>query len=155
MRERPLRHGAGSVARRKNDARCRWRGGSFDYPAKGAHAMQYLLMIYHDEELWTKMPEAQQDQVMQEADEFRQGLVKSGHFRASARLQPTAMATTVRQQHGKRITTDGPFAETKEQLGGFLLIECKNLDEAIPIAARFPMVRFGAAIEVRPVMPPS
>jgi hypothetical protein len=117
--------------------------------------MQYLLMIYYDEELWAQLPEAQKSQIMQESDAFRRGIVTSGHFRASARLQPTSMATTVRQQHGQRLTTDGPFAETKEQLGGFLLLECKDLDEAISIAARFPMVRLGGAIEVRPVMPPS
>jgi hypothetical protein len=117
--------------------------------------MQYLLMIYCDEERWVQMPEAQKGQIMQESDEFRQGIVTSGHFRASARLRPTSMATTVRQQHGKRVITDGPFAETKEQLGGFLLIECKDLDEAISIAACFPTVRLGGSIEVRPVVPPS
>jgi hypothetical protein len=117
--------------------------------------MQYLLMIYYDEERWAQMPEAQRERIMQEADEFRQGIVTSGHFRASARLQPTSMATTVSQQHGKRIITDGPFAETKEQIGGLLLIECKDLDEAISVAALFPMVRLGSAIEVRPVVPPS
>jgi hypothetical protein len=117
--------------------------------------MQYLLMIYHDEERLAQMPEAQREKIMQESGEFRQGIVTSGHFRASARLQPTSMATTVREQHGQRVITDGPFAETKEQLGGFLLIECKDLDEALSIAARFPMVRLGGAIEVRPVMPPS
>jgi hypothetical protein len=92
---------------------------------------------------------------MQESDAFGQGIVTSGHFRASARLQPTSMATTVCEKSGKRLITDGPFAETKDQLGGFLLIECKDLDAAISIAARFPTVRLGGAIEVRPVMPPS
>ena len=117
--------------------------------------MQYLLMIYYDEEQWAQMPDAQREKIMQASNEFRQGIVTSGHFRGGAKLQPTAMATTVRQQHGKRVITDGPFAETKEQLGGFLLIECNDLDEAISMAARFPMVRLGGAIEVRPVVPPS
>jgi hypothetical protein len=117
--------------------------------------MHYMLMVYYNEERWAQLPEAQREKIMQESDEFRQGIVASGHFRASARLQPTSMATTVREHSSKRVITDGPFAESKEQLGGFLLIECKNLDEAISIAARFPMVRLGGAIEVRPVIPVS
>lgn len=115
--------------------------------------MQYLLMIYHDEELRAKMLEAEHGKIVQECEEFAQSLVKSGHYRAGARLQPTSMATTVRERGGKRLITDGPFAETKEQIAGYLLIECQNLDEAMAIAARFPSVRFGAAIEVRPVIP--
>ena len=117
--------------------------------------MQYLLMIYYDEQRWAQMPEAQREKIMQESDEYRQGIVTSGHFRASARLQPTSTATTVRESSSKRVITDGPFAETKEQLGGLLLIECKDLNEAISIAARFPMVRLGGAVEVRPVIPAS
>jgi hypothetical protein len=117
--------------------------------------MQYMLMIYYNEEWWAQMPEVRREKIMQESDEFRRGIVTSGHFRASARLQPTSMATTVRENSYKRVITDGPFAETKEQLGGFLLIECKDLDEAISIAARFPMVHLGGAIEVRPVIPAS
>jgi len=117
--------------------------------------MQYLLMIYHDETLRAEMLEAQNGKIVQECDAFAQSLVKSGHYRTSARLQPTSMATTVREKSGKRIITDGPFAETKEQLAGYLLIECQDLDEAMAIAARFPSMRFGAAVEVRPVMPPS
>jgi hypothetical protein len=92
---------------------------------------------------------------MQEYDEFMQGIVKSGHFRAGAQLQPTSMATTVREQYGKLITTDGPFAETKEQLGGYHLVECQDLDEALAIARRIPTLRVGGAIEVRPVVPAS
>jgi hypothetical protein len=115
--------------------------------------MPYLLMIYYDEARWAQMPDARKGQIMQESDAFRQGLVTSGHFRASARQQPTAMATTVRQQRGKRVITDSPFAETKGPLGSVLLIECKDLDNAISIAARFPMVRLGGSVEVRPVLP--
>jgi hypothetical protein len=117
--------------------------------------MQYMLMIYHDETLWAKMPDAQKGKIVQECDAFAQSIVTSGHFRAGAPLQPTAMATTVREKSGQRVTTDGPFAETKEQIAGYLLVECQDLDEAIAIAARFPSIRVGAAIEVRPVRPAS
>jgi hypothetical protein len=143
------------LEKEKNDERCRSPGGSCDYLANGEHAMQYMLMIYHDEELRAKMLEAQQGKIVQECDEFAQSLVKSDHFRAGARLQPTSMATTVREKSGKRVTTDGPFAESKEQIAGYLLVECEDLDEALAIAARFPSIRFGAAVEVRPVMPTS
>jgi hypothetical protein len=115
--------------------------------------MQYMLMIYHDETRRAQMLEAQKGQIVQECDDFAQSLVKSGHFRAGSRLQATSMATTVREKSGRRVITDGPFVETKEQIAGYLLIECQDLDEAISIAARFPSIRFGAAIEVRPVIP--
>ena len=117
--------------------------------------MQYLLLCCFDEMRWAQMPDAQKDQIMQEYDAFIQSIVKSGHFRASTKLQPTSMATTVREQHGQRITTDGPFAETKEQVGGYHLIECQDLDEALAIARRIPTLSVGGAIEVRPVVPPS
>jgi hypothetical protein len=115
----------------------------------------YLLMCCVDETQWAQMPEAQKDNIMQEYRAFIQDIVKSGHFRAGAQLQPTSMATIVREQHGQRITTDGPFAETKEQLGGYHLVECQDLDEALAIAARIPTLRVGGVIEVRPVMPTS
>ena len=115
--------------------------------------MQYMLMCCFDEERWAQMSNAQKGQIMQEYDEFMQSIVKSGHFRAGAKLQPTSMATTVREQYGKLITTDGPFAETKEQLGGYHLVECQDLDEALAIARRIPTLRVGGAIEVRPVVP--
>jgi len=117
--------------------------------------MQYMLMCCFDETRWAQLPDAQKDQIMQEYSEFIQGIVKSGHFRAGARLHPTSMATTVREQHGQRITTDGPFAESKEQLGGYHLIECQDLDEALAIAGRIPTLRVGGVIEVRPVVPAS
>jgi hypothetical protein len=117
--------------------------------------MQYLLMIYHDETLRAEMLEAQNGKIVQECDAFAQSIVKSGHFRAGARLQPTSMATTVREKSGKRVITDGPFAETKEQLGGYHLIECQDLDEALALAGRIPTLRVGGAIEVRPVVPPA
>jgi hypothetical protein len=117
--------------------------------------MQYLLMCCFDETQWAQMPDTQKGQIMQEYNEFIQSIVKSGHLRASTKLHPTSMATTVREQHGKRMTTDGPFAETKEQLGGYHLVECQDLDEALAIAGRIPTLRVGGAIEVRPVVPAS
>jgi hypothetical protein len=117
--------------------------------------MQYLLLCCFDEERWEKMSEAEKGKIMQEYNAFIQDIVKRGHYRAGAKLQPTAMATTVREKYGKLITTDGPFAETKEQLGGYHLVECQDLDEALALAARIPTLRAGGAIEVRPVVPPS
>jgi hypothetical protein len=87
--------------------------------------MQYLLMCRFDETRWVQLPDAQKGQIMQEYRAFIQDLVTSGHVRAGAKLQPSSMATTVRQQHGKLLTTDGPFAETKEQLGGHHLVEVR------------------------------
>jgi hypothetical protein len=117
--------------------------------------MQYLLMIYQDETRWAQLPDAQQGQIMEEYRAFIQSIVKSGHFRAGAKLHPTSTSTTVREQHGKRVTTDGPFAETKEQLSGYHLIECQDLDEALALAGRIPTLRVGGSIEVRPVVPAS
>jgi hypothetical protein len=115
--------------------------------------MQYMLLCCFDEERWMQMP--QKEQIMQEYDAFIQGIVKSGHYRAGAKLQPTTLASTVRQKEGKRVITDGPFAETKEQFGGYHLVECQDLDEALEIAGRIPTLRFGGSIEVRPVAPSS
>ena len=114
--------------------------------------MQYMLLIYDDEKRWKSMPETELNKVMQEYGEFTQGIVKSDHFRAGSQLQPTSTATTVRERAGRTTTTDGPFAETKEQLGGYYLIECRDLDEAIAIAARVPSVRVGGSVEVRPLV---
>jgi hypothetical protein len=114
--------------------------------------MQYMLLIYDDESVFKTMPEAEVGKLMADYREFTQGIVKSGHFRAGDQLAPTASATTVRQRAGKIGNTDGPFAETKEQLGGYYLVECKDLDEALSIAARIPSVRIGGSIEVRPVV---
>src|SRR5262245_4230824 len=115
--------------------------------------MQCLLMCYIDEEVWAKIPESQREEVMQEYGKVVQSIVKNGHYRAGARLQLSSTATTVRGKNGKRIITDGPFAETKEQLGGYHLVECKDLDEALAIAMRIPTIRVGGSIEVRPLMP--
>jgi len=95
--------------------------------------MQYMLMCCFDEKRWEEIPEAQRDGIMREYGEFVQSLVNSGHYLAGPAI------------------TDGPFAETKEQFGGYHLVECKDLDEAISIAKRMPTIPFGGTIEVRPL----
>ena len=114
--------------------------------------MQYVLLIYGNEEYWNKLSEAEVNGVMQEYNEFTKSIAQSGHLRAGNELQPIANATTVRVRDKKRSVTDGPFAETKEQLGGYYLVEAKDLDEAISLAARIPSARWGS-IEVRPIIP--
>jgi hypothetical protein len=114
--------------------------------------MQFVLMCCFDEQRWGNLPEAQRQKIMEDYGKFEQGIVNSGHFLATAKLQASAAAATVRENNGRRVATDGPFAETKEQLGGIHLIECKDLDEAIAIAGRIPTLPAGGAIEVRPVM---
>jgi hypothetical protein len=114
--------------------------------------MQYMLLIYDDEKARAKMSEQERGAIFQQYGAFTEGIQKSGAMQAGAPLQPSATATTVRSQNGKTVTTDGPFAETKEQLGGYYLVEAKNLDEALAIAGRVPSVRAGGSVEVRPVM---
>jgi hypothetical protein len=111
--------------------------------------MQYILLIYDNEN--NKLSPDERNKLFQEYGAFTQGIVKSGNFKAGDPLQPTSTATTVRVRNGKTLTVDGPFAETKEQLGGYYMIEAENLDQAVAIAARIPSARFGS-IEVRPVM---
>jgi hypothetical protein len=113
--------------------------------------MQYLLMIYDPESSWTTMAEGERHKMFGEYMQFTKDLKASGHFIAGDALQPIKTATTVRVRDGKTSLTDGPFAETKEQLGGYYLVEAKDLDEATGIAARIPSARFGS-IEVRPIM---
>jgi hypothetical protein len=98
------------------------------------------------------MTEAEQGKISQEYGEYTQSIAKSGHLKGGNELDRTSTATTVRMRDGKRLVTDGPFAETKEQLGGYYLIEAKNLDDAIALAARIPSARWGS-IEVRPIIP--
>lgn len=117
---------------------------------EGLNAMQYLLLIYNTESQWKSIPEAEVGKILQEFGAFTQSVVSSGNYKGGNRLHPVAQATTVRVRDGKKLVTDGPFAETKEQLGGYFLIEAKDLDEATAIAARIPSARMGA-IEVRPV----
>jgi hypothetical protein len=113
--------------------------------------MKYLLLCYFSEDLWRKIPEAQRNKIMQEYNDVVQETVKSDQLRDGAKLTPSASATTVRKQNGKPVITDGPFAETKEQLGGYHLLECEDLDEAISIALRIPTLPFGGTVEVRAV----
>src|SRR5262245_56687253 len=108
-------------------------------------------MCCFDEALWAGLPEAQKSQVMEEYERVLQALGRSGQLRASAKLAPSTTSTTVRARNGKPVVTDGPFAETKEQLGGYHVVECKDLDEALAIAGRIPTIHVGGAIEVRPV----
>jgi hypothetical protein len=114
--------------------------------------MQYLLLIYGNESVFGKMTEAEQGKISREYGEYTQSIAKSGHFKGGNELDRTPTATTVRMRDGKRLVTDGPFAETKEQLGGYYLVEAKNLDDAITLAARIPSARWGS-IEVRPIIP--
>jgi len=113
--------------------------------------MQYLLLIYENEQNNAKMSKADGDKVMQEYFAFTKDIQDKKNYVAGEALQPIATATTVRVRDGKTVTTDGPFAETREQLGGYYLVEAKDLDEARSIAARIPAARTGS-IEVRPVV---
>lgn len=114
--------------------------------------MQYLLLIYAAENDWVPLEGAEKEELFREYTSLSEDLRRTGKYVAANALKPVATATTVRVRNGKKIVTDGPFAETKEQLGGFYLVEAGNLDEAIEIAARIPSGRFGS-IEVRPINP--
>jgi hypothetical protein len=113
--------------------------------------MRYALLIYASEQDWANQSEEQAQQQFQDYMAFTKDIVDRGIMRSGEALQPTATATTVRVRDGETLSTDGPFAETKEQLGGFYVVEAKDLDEAIELAARIPDVRNGS-IEVRPIM---
>jgi hypothetical protein len=114
--------------------------------------MQYLLLIYEAEADWNKLTDAERNAVFADYHQYTEDIIKSGHYVGGNPLQPTHTATTVRVRGGKSSITDGPFAETREQLGGYYLVEAKDLDEATGLAARIPGARTGS-IEVRPVMP--
>ena len=113
--------------------------------------MRYALLIYASEQDWAKQTEEESSAQFQEYMAFTKDIVDRGIQQAGEALQPTATATTVRVRDGETLTTDGPFAETKEQLGGFYIVDCKDLDEAIEVAARIPDARSGS-IEIRPIM---
>ena len=114
--------------------------------------MQYLLMCCADEAKWAKLPDSESARIMDEYGKLIQELKKSGRLLAGAQLDRSASAVTVRQKNRKPVITDGPFAETKEQLGGYHLIECKDRDEAVTIALRIPTLAAGGSIEVRPLL---
>lgn len=113
--------------------------------------MRYLCLIYENEKAWEALPPAETEAIMNEYFQFTDDIRKNGKYVAGEALHPTASATTVRVRNGKVSTTDGPFAETKEQLGGFYLIEATDLNDAIQVASRIPAAR-GGSIEIRPVM---
>jgi len=113
--------------------------------------MQYMLLIYADEEGWNSIPPEEQAKAMQEWTDYTAWLKDKRWYLAGDALQPTTAATSVRIRDGQTLTTDGPFAETKEQLGGYYLLDCTNLDEAIEASVKCPGVHYGT-LEVRPVM---
>jgi len=110
--------------------------------------MKYMLLIYIDE---PTLDESERETCYAESIQLAHQLKAEGQYLASSPLQPTTLATSVRVREGKRFVTDGPFAETREQLGGYFLVDARDLDEAIGIAARIPMVRKGT-VEIRPVI---
>ena len=112
--------------------------------------MRYLLLIYGNEAEWGNMAAGDQASEYQAYEDYGKWLTEKGWMRGGDALQGTATATSVRVRDGKTVTTDGPFAETKEQLGGFYMIDCDNLDQAIDAASRIPAAR-GGTIEVRPI----
>ena len=113
--------------------------------------MKYLLLIYDDEKKWAKLSDAERQALFGEYGQFTESIKTSGNYQGGNPLQPTATATTIRVRDGKKLVTDGPFAETKEQLGGYYLVDAADLDQAIAMAARVPSAKLGC-IEVRPIM---
>ncbi len=111
--------------------------------------MQYLLMCCIDENLWAKLPDSQREGIMDEYSKLVGELKQRGQLLGGAKLDRSASAVTVRERNGKSVITDGPFSETKEQLGGYHLIECRDRDEAVSIAQQFPTLAVGGTIEVR------
>ena len=113
--------------------------------------MRYMMLIYLDE---NSINEAERAKCYNESAAYARELDKAGKFVATSPLQPTLTATSVRHQEGQRVITDGPFAETREQLGGFFIVEAENLDDAIDIAGKIPAGKFGT-VEIRPLVPVS
>lgn len=112
--------------------------------------MRYILLVHHDEESFGRRPEAERLKMLQESVQLCQQLHASGQYVGAAPLHPSSETTCVRVRDGKSLVIDGPFAETREQLGGYFLIEARNFEEAIGIAARIPGARIGT-VEIRPV----
>jgi len=112
--------------------------------------MKYLCLIYQDESQWSRFSQDEAQQMMAAYGAYTEDVKKSGHYLGGNRLEPTHTATTVRVRNGKLSTTDGPFAETKEQLAGYYLIEARDLNEAIQVGGRIPGAKVGS-IEVRPI----
>src|SRR3954451_3091554 len=120
-------------------------------PTRTEGAMKFLAIIYNDESSYADSSPEQIGAIFQAHGEFGEAAGAAGVFVAGEGLQPVATATTLRVRDGERMLTDGPYAETKEQLGGYYLLECKDLDDALSWAARIPEAKTGS-IEVRPVM---
>src|SRR5262249_29788745 len=114
--------------------------------------MQYLLLIYLEESRWERLDDPEQQKIYRQYRDLIGELQKAGKFLGGNEVQPISTGTTIRVRDGRKSITDGPFAETKEQLGGYFLVEAKDLDEAMDIAARIPSATTGS-IEVRPVAP--
>ena len=114
--------------------------------------MEYLLLIYGNEAHFDRFTPEEQDRILQEYNAFTQSIAQSGHLRGGNELDRISKAVTVRVRNNKPGVTDGPFAETKEQLGGYYLVEAKDMDEALALAERIPSARWGS-IEVRPIIP--
>ncbi len=113
--------------------------------------MKYMLLIYHEENAWNALKESERQQMYGEYRKLREQLKSTGQWIDGSQLEPTSTATSIRVRDGKELVTDGPFAETHEQLGGYFLIEARNLDEAIAVAKQIPSSRLGT-IEVRPLV---
>src|SRR5688500_14651285 len=113
--------------------------------------MRYMLLVHHDEQAWTRVDAGERDKALAEAVKLTHELAAEGRYVDAAPLQPTTTATSVRVREGRRLVTDGPFAETREQLGGYFLVEAHDLDEAMKIAERIPVAKYGT-IEIRPVL---
>jgi len=114
--------------------------------------VRYMLLIYGDEATFADMDPGQVSETMQGYEKYSAWLVEKGWMRAGDPLADTDKATTVRVRDGQTLATDGPFAETKEQLGGYYIVECANLDEAIEAATKLPAASHGGCVEVRPIV---
>jgi hypothetical protein len=112
--------------------------------------MKYMLLIYHEEKAWDALTEQERQDIYSQYRQFSEEIAASGNYLSGSELHPVSTATSVRVRDGKLLSTDGPFAETKEQLGGYYLVEAKDLDEATALAARIPSAKTGT-IEVRPL----
>ena len=142
------------LATRVNQLGCRFPASSFDLPVTEG-AVKYMMLIYLDE-AWARLTTAERQALYMEQRQLSDELEAAGKYHGGNPLHPPSTATCVRVRDGKRLLTDGPFAETREHLGGYMLVEAENLDEALAIAARGALARIGT-IEVRPVRegPPS
>jgi hypothetical protein len=113
--------------------------------------MEYVLLCRFEERQWDALPDTRKREIMDRYGDWEREIGRSGHARGSAKLAATSATTTVRARDGKPFSVDGPFAETKEQLGGFHVVDCANVDEAVALAKRIPTLDAGGVVEVRPL----